>query len=335
MTRASVSVVVCAYTTLRWAQLQAALTSVAAQSDPPEEIVLVVDHCPELLARAERLPGTSPTSHALPLRVVENEEAPGLSGARNTGMRAAHGEIVAFLDDDAVADPRWLAELVAPFGDPAVVGTGGRILPAWVGGEPDWFPPEFRWVVGCTYAGMPASAADVRNPIGASMAFRRRCALDAGGFSARVGRIGSTPLGCEETELAIRLAQQVSGARIVYEPRSVVRHHVGAERARWVYFRRRCWAEGLSKAQVARLSDPRRALSTERRYVLHTLPSGIARDVRQALGTRRAAPLRRVAASAAGLGITAAGYALARARSPHTPHPSKQPTGSAASQIRR
>ncbi len=265
-------------------------------------------------------------------RVLANQEDAGLSGARNTGVLAAAADIVAFLDDDAVADPTWLAELTAHFGDPRVVGAGGRIVPAWKRHEPSWFPPEFRWVVGCSYEGLPKTAADVRNPIGASMAFRRQSALDAGGFSTGIGRIGTTPLGCEETELSIRLAAQQRDARIVYEPRSVVHHEVGPERARWSYFSRRCWAEGLSKAQVARLSGPRSALATERGYALQTLPRGMVRDLREARAAKSAAPLARVAASVAGLAITAAGYAVGTARSRHTPDMNPPETGGVSPQ---
>jgi glycosyltransferase involved in cell wall biosynthesis len=115
----TVSVVVCAYTMARWHLLGRALESVRSQTVPAVEILLVVDHCPELLARAEELPG---------VRVFANVGPRGLSGARNTGVAAARGEVVAFLDDDAMAAPDWLEHLLRPYDDPGVVGVGGRVV---------------------------------------------------------------------------------------------------------------------------------------------------------------------------------------------------------------
>ena len=309
MSKVTVSVVICAYTTARWAQLEAAVASARLQTRPAVEVLVVIDHCDELMALAGQLPG---------VRVLANSEAQGLSGARNTGVGAATGQVVAFLDDDAFADPAWLEEMVAHYEDPAVVGVGGQVLPLWPAGEPRWFPPEFRWVVGCSYTGQPERTAAVRNPIGASMSFRRSPLVEVGGFSHTVGRIGTTPLGCEETELSIRLARRFPGSKILHEPRSVVHHHVAPERGQWAYYRRRCWGEGLSKAQVARLSDPRQALSAERRYATTTIPRGIARDVRTGLQLHDLPRIQRAAASLAGLAITAAGYAVGRMNGPPT-----------------
>src|SRR5215213_3661154 len=94
--KADISVVICAYSDLRWEQLGAAIASLRQQTVRPLEVVLVVDHNPVLERRIrDRWP-----EHV----VVPSEETPGLSGARNTGVRVAKGSVVAFLDDDACAD---------------------------------------------------------------------------------------------------------------------------------------------------------------------------------------------------------------------------------------
>jgi glucosyl-dolichyl phosphate glucuronosyltransferase len=307
--RPAVSVIVCAYTERRWNDLLAAMISAADQTVMPREIILVVDHNPALLERAQRT--------FIDVAVVPNEEAPGLSGARNSGVRAARGEVLAFLDDDAVAAPDWLEHLLEPYRDADVVGVGGIVEPLWADARPHFMPSEFDWVVGCTYRGLPTTTAPVRNLIGASMSLRRDVFETVGGFRADVGRVGTRPAGCEETELCIRAVQGMPGSRMIFAPRSRVRHRVTEERAAWSYFRARCWAEGLSKAIVASAAGREDGLASERRYVTHTLPAGVAREIRAVVAHRDATGLARAAAIVAGLAITAAGYAAGalRARS--------------------
>ncbi len=304
MTR-DVSVVVCAYTLDRWNWLTEALRSAAEQVPPPIEVILVVDHNPQLLARARReLSG---------VRVVENAGAKGLSGGRNTGLQTATGEIAAFLDDDAEAEPGWLAALIAPYDDEGVVATGGKVLPNWETARPRWMPDEFDWVVGCSYRGLPLTEAPTRNPIGCSMSLRRQAALDVGSFRTEVGRVGTIPAGCEETDIAIRLTRRQPGSRVMYAPTSIVRHHVPASRARWAYFRSRCFHEGRSKSILSRLEGSTEPLSSERAYTIRVLPAGVLRGVGALLrGDRGGA--QRAAAIVAGLCITTFGYATGMVR---------------------
>ncbi len=119
----TVSVVICAHTPARGEQLLEALESLRNQSRTPHEVIVVVDHNPELLSWVrERAPDMVTT---------ENHERSGLSGARNTGVRAASGDVVAFLDDDATAAPRWIERLSSAYREPAVAGAGGAVVPAW------------------------------------------------------------------------------------------------------------------------------------------------------------------------------------------------------------
>ena len=306
MGQPTTSVVVCAYTLDRWDLLAAAVREAGRQAHRPLEVVLVVDHNDELAARARReldLPGIS---------VVANGYRRGLSGARNTGVERASGDVVAFLDDDAVPEPGWLAALVAPFCDPSVVATGGVARPVWSQGRPEWFPREFDWVVGCSYRGQVSGAADIRNPLGCNMAFRRSVLADAGGFREGVGRVGRQPLGCEETELCIRVRQRVPSARIVSVPDAVVDHFVSPDRHRFAYFRRRCFAEGMSKAVVTDTVGAGDGLSSERAYVTHALPTGVVAGLRSSVDDRTLAGAARSVAILAGLGFTVAGYVRGR-----------------------
>ncbi len=296
------SVVVCAYTLDRWELLSAAVRAAALQAHRPCEVLLVVDHNDALAERArDELADAGIT-------VVENRHARGLSGARNTGVEDAHGEIVAFLDDDAVPEPGWLGALVAPFTDRSVAATGGVARPAWSQGRPAWFPREFDWVVGCSYEGQAPGVADIRNPLGCNMAFRRTALSAVDGFRSDVGRIGGRPLGCEETELCIRLRQATPTARIVSVPGAVVDHFVTPDRHRFTYFRRRCYAEGISKAVVTEAVGAGDGLSSERTYVTRALPRGLVQGLRASVDDRSFDGAARSAAIVAGLGFTVAGF---------------------------
>ncbi|MCC5579717.1 glycosyltransferase family 2 protein [Microtetraspora sp. AC03309] len=298
------SVVICVYTEDRWGDIGAAVESVRRQSRPAYELIIVVDHNPDLHLRLK--------SEYTDAVVVENAHERGLSGGKNTGVETARGDVVAFLDDDAVADPGWLAAFEPDFADPAVAGVGGLTRPLWaVGGRPRWFPDEFDWTVGCTYRGMPVERAPIRNVMGGNAAFRREVVGEVGGFSTGIGRNvqgrRSRPLGCEETEFCIRLSQRRPGSVLLFEPGAAIGHKVSAERARFAYFRSRCYAEGLSKAIVTSSVGAGDGLSSERDYTFRTLPLGVLRGLGDAVRGDLAG-LGRAAAIVIGLAWTTWGY---------------------------
>ncbi|HLN75828.1 MAG TPA: glycosyltransferase family 2 protein [Nocardioidaceae bacterium] len=297
------SVVICCYTMDRWSDLTAAVAEVQRQSRGDTEIVVCVDHNPEMFRRAKR--------ELSDVTVIENDQHQGLSGARNCAVEHAWGEIIAFLDDDAVPAPGWLAALTEPFADGQIAAVGGSATPSWPERRPAWFPSEFDWVVGCSYVGLPVLRAPVRNVMGCNMAFRRHVFASGLRFSPMVGRTGSNTAGCEETELCIQVRQRWPEAQIVLEPRAVVHHRVPSARCSWSYFARRCYAEGRSKARVSSLVGRQDALSSEWEYTRRTLPRGLGRGLREAV-SGQASGLGRSAAIVAGLALTSFGYIRGR-----------------------
>lgn len=293
-----ISVVICAYTEKRWDELCAAVQSLQTQSLPPLEVILVIDHNQTLLERAR--------ARFSNIVVLENRETHGLAGARNTGIENAQGQIIAFLDDDAVASPTWLERLSASYENEGIVGAGGRLEPIWPQGRPRWFPEEFDWVVGCTYRGLPALRTPIRNLIGANMSFRREV-FDQVRFYSGIGHTADNPFGGSDPDFCIRVNQAFPGQVLLYEPHALVHHHVAEKRTRWSYFCLRCYNEGLSKSVLTRRVGSQVGLSSERKYTLHTLPTGALQGIVDAL-RGDISGLGRSMAIVAGLGITTTGY---------------------------
>ncbi len=305
-TRPSISVVICAYTTKRWDSICKAVDSVLVQSYSVLEVLLVIDNNDALFELASSRYDSAPS-----VRVLANAETKGLSGARNTGVTVASGDVVAFLDDDAHAEIDWAAAMAGHYVDPAVAGVGGAAAAEWPDdSRPAWLPNEFDWVVGCSYVGQPTTVAPIRNFMGCNMSIRRETFAVAGAFSSSIGRVGTVPLGCEETELCIRIRQTVPGAALLFDPTMVVHHSVSSDRTEFRYFLRRCYNEGLSKALVADLVGADDALSSERDYTLKVLPRAVLRG----LFCGNIAGVGRAAAVVIGLAVTTAGYVTGKAR---------------------
>ncbi len=305
----TLSTVICAYTTQRWDDLCASVESALAQDFAALDVIVVIDHCPELYALTQQRFGARDR-----VMVIESDRERGLSGARNAGVTAAYGDVVAFLDDDATAEPGWASALMRHYDDARVAGVGGYATPVWPdGARPAWMPAEFDWVVGCSYVGQPTTLTAVRNPLGCNMSMRRSVLDEVGGFRSEVGRVGSHPVGGEETELCIRIAANDPSARIMFDPDARVRHHVTSDRVTLRYFRRRCYHEGMSKAVVTELASAAgtaKALTSERAYTAKVLPRGVLRESTSMTGDG----LARAATMVFGLAATTAGFANAKMR---------------------
>lgn len=221
----AVSVVVC--TRDRPRQVAECVRQLDDQDYPNYEII-VVDNAP---ADAHAVPSElAKLELSVPVRYLVEPRA-GTSRARNTGTRAAASEIIAFVDDDVVADPHWLAELLRGFSVRPHVGcVTGAVLPAELRTRPQlWFEEFGGFAKGRGYRqevfgpGHPQSPLYPLPPFGAgaNMAFRRDVLIDIGGFDVALG--GGTPAkGSEDTYAFSRtlLAQHT----LVYQPTALVWH---------------------------------------------------------------------------------------------------------------
>ena len=285
------SVVIACHTEARWKSLLRAIGSAQNQGAPPAKVIVAVDHNQALSSRLR--------SEVSGIEVVDHVGTAGASGTRNAGAKLVQTPIVVFLDDDACARRDWLEALLTPLADPSVVGAGGMTIPAWNGSAPSWFPDEFGWVVGASYAGLPAETAPIRNVWSENMAVRRDAFDAVGGFRVGFGKLGAASRP-EDTDLCLRISAGVPEARWMYVPTAVVEHEVPRERASLRFFLRRCYSEGAGKIELSAHLAADRNLADERTYLLRTLPLAMVRAVRERHPQRALAII--VGVGAAGVG---------------------------------
>ncbi len=222
------------------------LEALAALEDPVELVVVDSASTPSCAhvaaALAARVPGA---------RYVY-EERPGLSRARNRGLRESTCELVAFLDDDAVVAPDWVRRIAAPFADPRVGCAGGTCRPRFETVPPRWLSSRLAQFAGITRIGSTPRETRSRSeyPFGANICFRRSAVEPAGGFSEQLGRDGRSLLSGEESALIDRLRR--AGWVVWLQPDAVVDHSVSKERCSSRYYWRRLWWQGVSRARNER-----------------------------------------------------------------------------------
>jgi glucosyl-dolichyl phosphate glucuronosyltransferase len=297
---AAASVVVATHSEERWDTLLRAVDSARSQAPAPLQIIVAVDNNPGLCRRLR--------DRRQEIEVVDHKGTRGASGARNAGANHARAPVIAFLDDDVRARDGWLRDLLLPFRDPRVVGTGGMTLPRWQGEPPRWFPGEFGWVVGASYTGLPTAVSPLRNVWSENMAVRRDSFAAVGGFRSGFGKLGrvSRP---EDTDFCIRAG--VHG-QWIYVPTAVVDHEVPPDRATFAFFLRRCYSEGVGKMELRRHLGSGRDLGTEREYVSRIVPLAFLRAVYRREFARAGAIAGGAAAAAAGVVVSYLSEASAR-----------------------
>ncbi len=233
---------------------------------------MCIDHNEGLLRKSEEYFGKERPAGAVPLIVLANKYDGRLGAARNTGAEFASGEVIVFLDDDAVAAADWLERLIAPYDDERVGAVGGKPLPVFEVERPRWFPYEFDWVIGCSYRGLPLSRAPSRRIIGANMSARRSALTEIGGFHT-------------DHQDDMDMAQRMAHAKhtVLYEPLAIVHHFVPASRTTWRYFWRKCYFANQGKIEVFDNMQEAASLRAELAFVGRALTSGVLAEMRHVI----------------------------------------------------
>ena len=221
-----VTIVVC--TRDRPVQLEACLDALADQSYPHFEILVVNNGGSDVVSEICRQRGVA----------CIREPMPGLTRARNLGARAARSELVAYIDDDATAEPGWVAALAREFADPRVAAVAGWTRYMKVRGDslcmtgeeaPDEPRPRPHRVFDRGTRGWFALACFGRIGDGNTMAFRRRLLTDSVRFDERLGRGRLLESGDEHVAFMSLISD---GYRVTHAPDAIVRHPVPAEAPR-------------------------------------------------------------------------------------------------------
>jgi glucosyl-dolichyl phosphate glucuronosyltransferase len=256
-------VVVCTHSLENYSNLTGTLDSLLKQTIHPAEIIIVVDGNKGLYEKIRA--DYSSLKMINTLLLGKNR---GISEARNAGILKAGGAILAFIDDDAIADKDWLKELAAMYQEFQAVAAGGKILPRWTNGAaPDYFPEEVYWLVGVTNIGFAEDkVSEIRNTFGPNMSFKKEVFQQAGLFSGGFGFSGTSLVQAEEPEMALRMKKHF-GKGVMYNPKAIVYHNVNASKVKIGVLVKRAFFQGYSKALLKKREIVGDSLKTESSYL--------------------------------------------------------------------
>ncbi|MFO7926408.1 glucosyl-dolichyl phosphate glucuronosyltransferase [Natronomonas sp.] len=279
-----VSVVVCTYAEAMYDEFVECVESVLAQTHGDVEVVIVVDGTASVYVRAREELGER--EHVV---VHCNDENRGVSASRTRGAELASGDVVAFIDDDAVADPRWVEELVETYEERDALAVGGRMTGRWLAGRPWYLPEEFDWLVGVTYPGFAEAGEEVRNTFESNISFRREVFLELGGYDPSFGPDAESYSHSEGAEIGARL-QAEYGRGVVYNPDAIVEHKVFEERIELTHLLTRAFQQGVSKRRMERQA-PEAAASEESAYLRRVFINGVPKRVTESVRSHTLTPL--------------------------------------------
>ena len=312
MKKPYISAVIGAYTLDRMRDIDDLLNGFKKQEYKNYEIVFISDCNSELLVEVKKLAKKLRINN---IRFFLNKKK-GLSNVKNLGIQKAKGEIVAFIDDDAVPFPKWTKAIKEGFQKSADVGAvTGTLLPEWIEGEKKWFPEELYWMIGCSYSLHPKKKCFVRNGFGGNLAFNKKVFKKIGLFNPELGYdLGSNKkiqVDGEEADICIKL-HNVAKKRVFFNPTMKIYHKVYLSRLKLKTLLRRAYGQGYSKAIIKR-TNTNENLSTENSYIKHLVTKFYPKTVLM-LFYRPIRALRRLVVVSLVTGTIMAGYFVSSLR---------------------
>jgi glucosyl-dolichyl phosphate glucuronosyltransferase len=244
-----ITAVICTYN--RYDVLPKAIKSLKNQTlDRDLYRILVVDNSPDF----EYATCVQTTYQFPPFIEYLIEETPGLSNARNVAAKRCGTEFIAYMDDDAIATPGWLENILAGFvrfGQEAAV-LGGKVEPIWEDERPDWLDDSLLgFVSAVNWGGETRIANEGEWFAGTNIAFRTQEILDCGGFEVSLGRNGGGSVLLSNEELKLLDQLKAKGKLAIYVPEAEVSHLVEQRRVTCPWFRQRVAWQAISDYMMA------------------------------------------------------------------------------------
>ncbi len=218
--------------------------------DCVNSILDFIDHNFEIIV-IEASPGTH-TFHQLKkqyegnslVKIIHSKNPIGLSRSRNLGILLAKREIVVFIDDDCIACPDWLQNLLSEFQESKIGVVGGRAVSLFMGHNvPKWLNNRLTPALGISHYSNERQV--VSYVLGCNFAVRRNLFDELGMFREDLGRRGKLLLSNEEVEICKRI--KGAGYLVIYTPKAIVKHKIYPSRLKMLYFFKRFFYGGLSE----------------------------------------------------------------------------------------
>ena len=260
----SVSVIVPSYSLDNYSNLLKTINSLLNQSYSNTKVIVVVHTSKELYKKTE-----SYYSERDQVTIVFNKQGLSAAAARNCGIKVATGDILAFTDDDAIADNEWVEQLIKTYKEFNSIAVGGKIMPVWQPGKPDYFPEELYWLVGVTHKGFAGDKpVEVRNAFGPNMSFKKEVFDKVGLFNEQHGvmKHGVFQVQAEEAEFSLRMTDKLQRG-VMYNPEAVVYHQIPASKARIILILRRSFFQGCTKVLLQKMLPSTDTISTEKSFL--------------------------------------------------------------------
>jgi GT2 family glycosyltransferase len=203
------------------------------------------------------------------VKLVYSEKSLSAAQARNLGIKNVEADILAFTDDDIVADKYWAENLLEQYGEPDVIAVGGRIEPIWMDKEPDYLPEELYWLVGATHPSfLTDEVAEIRNTFGPNMSFRKEVFDAIGDFNERLGfaNRGTSYIQGEEVDFGLRMMSKL-GKGNIFTPKALIYHKVPASKLKLNVLIKRSFFQGYTKFLLQKSMKQTDILGPERSYL--------------------------------------------------------------------
>ncbi len=243
-----VSVIISTISMKRYNDLVELLNGIKLQTYNNVETVLVIDENIELYNKIVSLVYSDQN-----IKIIFNPKNRGLSYSRNIGIENANGDIVAFIDDDAIPVPKWIESIVYTLNSIEAGAVTGDVVPIWEKEYISWFPKELHWMISCSYIMTPNKICEIDRGFGTNMAFKKELVKKVGMFNTNLGVNGDNWIGGEDSDMFLNI--KAIGKKVLFNPDAKVLHKIFTNRITLGNIIKRSFNGGISVAVMKRLRE--------------------------------------------------------------------------------